>query len=123
MHLHSQAADKCIELEPTFARGYSRKGACQFFMKEYDKALTTYKTGLKYDAENEEIKEGIDKCLAAISRFASGNATDDEIKERQAKSLADPEVQGLLKDPVMQVRLSQERRHATRRLTRRTTPR
>jgi hypothetical protein len=28
-----QAADKCIELEPTFPKGYSRKGTCQYFMK------------------------------------------------------------------------------------------
>ena len=38
----TQAADKCIELEPTFSKGYSRKGALQFLMKEYDKAMETY---------------------------------------------------------------------------------
>lgn len=41
----AQAADKCLELEPTFVKGYSRKGTLQFFMKEYDKALETYRTG------------------------------------------------------------------------------
>lgn len=35
-------ANKCIELDDTFVKGYSRKGAIQFFMKEYDKALETY---------------------------------------------------------------------------------
>jgi tetratricopeptide (TPR) repeat protein len=35
-------ANKCIELDPSFAKGYSRKGTIQFFMKEYDKALETY---------------------------------------------------------------------------------
>ena len=33
-----QDAEKCLELAPTFAKGYSRKGAAQFFMKEFDKA-------------------------------------------------------------------------------------
>ena len=28
----------CIELAPTFAKGYSRKGAVQFFLKDYNKA-------------------------------------------------------------------------------------
>lgn len=28
-----KAADKCIELQPSFAKGYSRKGTLQFFMK------------------------------------------------------------------------------------------
>jgi stress-induced-phosphoprotein 1 len=36
-------------------------------------------------------------------RFASGNASKEEVKERQERAMADPEVQGLLKDPVMQV--------------------
>ena len=32
-------ANKCIELDPSFTKGYSRKAAIQFFMKEYDKAM------------------------------------------------------------------------------------
>ena len=28
--------NKCIELDPSFTKGYSRKAAVQFFMKEYD---------------------------------------------------------------------------------------
>lgn len=35
-------------------------------------------------------------------RFASGQASTEEIKERQARSMADPEVQSILKDPIMQ---------------------
>lgn len=97
-----KAADKCIELAPTFARGYSRKGTLQFFMKEFDKALETYQRGLEHDPENAELKEGIERCVEAISRFASGKASQDEIKERQAHAMADPEVQNILRDPIMQ---------------------
>lgn len=64
----SQAADKCIELSPAFAKGYSRKGAIQFFMKEYDKALETYRTGLTHDPDNEELMEGAQRCVEAIGR-------------------------------------------------------
>lgn len=49
-------AEKCIELAPAFAKGYTRKGAVQFFMREYEKALATYQTGLEHDPENEELK-------------------------------------------------------------------
>jgi len=52
-------AEKCIELDPTFVKGYTRKGAVQYFMKEYDKALETYREGLKYDSNNQELLEGI----------------------------------------------------------------
>lgn len=97
-----KAADKCIELAPAFAKGYSRKGTLQFFMKEYDKAVITYRQGLEFDPENQELKEGMERCFDALGRFASGQASEDEVKERQARSMADPEVQALLKDPVMQ---------------------
>ena len=30
-------AEECIQLNPNFGKGYSRKGHLQFFMKEYDK--------------------------------------------------------------------------------------
>ncbi|RZC11122.1 Hsp70-Hsp90 organizing protein 1 isoform B [Glycine soja] len=52
-------AEKCIELDPTFSKGYTRKGAVQFFMKEYEKALETYKEGLKHDPNNQELLNGI----------------------------------------------------------------
>ncbi|MEW5317367.1 MAG: hypothetical protein WDW38_008669 [Sanguina aurantia] len=97
-----KVADRCIELAPAFVKGYSRKGTLQFFMKDYDKALETYRKGLKLEADNEECREGVQKCMATISRFASGQAGDDEVKERQARSMADPEVQMILKDPIMQ---------------------
>ena len=31
--------NNCIELDPSFTKGYSRKVVVQFFMKEYDKAM------------------------------------------------------------------------------------
>lgn len=52
-------AEKCIELDPTFSKGYNRKGAVQFFMKEYDKALETYQEGLKHDPNNQELLDGV----------------------------------------------------------------
>jgi len=53
----------CIELDPTFSKGYTRKGAVQFFMKEYDKALETYQEGLKHDPRNQELLDGVRRYL------------------------------------------------------------
>ncbi|GLC51021.1 hypothetical protein PLESTB_000457400 [Pleodorina starrii] len=97
-----KAADKCIELKPDFAKGYSRKGTLQYFMKEYDKAIETYNKGLELEPDNGELQDGLQRAVEAIGRFASGQASAEEVKERQARSLADPEIQGLLKDPIMQ---------------------
>lgn len=45
----------------------------------------------------------VSMCVCVyVHRFAAGEASTEEIKERQARSLADPEIQNILKDPVMQ---------------------
>ncbi|KAL8172286.1 hypothetical protein V2J09_024090 [Rumex salicifolius] len=94
-------AEKCIELDPTFAKGYTRKGAVQFFMKEYDKALETYQEGLKHDPNNAELVDGVRRCVQQINKASRGDLTPEELKERQAKAMQDPEIQNILTDPVM----------------------
>ncbi|CAA7054438.1 unnamed protein product [Microthlaspi erraticum] len=94
-------AEKCIELDSSFTKGYSRKGAIQFFMKEYDKAMETYQEGLKHDAKNQELLDGVRRCVEQINKMNRGDLTPEELKERQAKAMQDPEVQNILSDPVM----------------------
>ncbi|KAB2067134.1 hypothetical protein ERO13_A09G195100v2 [Gossypium hirsutum] len=94
-------AEKCIELDPTFSKGYTRKGAVQFFMKEYDKALETYQEGLKHDPNNQELLDGVRRCVEQINRASRGDFSPEELKERQAKAMQDPEIQNILSDPVM----------------------
>ncbi|MCD7450489.1 Hsp70-Hsp90 organizing protein 3 [Datura stramonium] len=94
-------AEKCIELDPTFAKGYTRKGAVQFFMKEYEKALETYQAGLKHDPQNQELLDGVRRCVEQINKASRGDLTPEELKERQAKAMQDPEIQNILTDPVM----------------------
>jgi len=67
--------NRCIELAPEFAKGYSRKGTLQYFMKEYDKAMATYETGLKHEPDNQELKDGLMRCMEAIDRFAHGEGS------------------------------------------------
>ncbi|XP_068305974.1 hsp70-Hsp90 organizing protein 3-like [Pyrus communis] len=94
-------AEKCIELDPTFAKGYTRKGAVQFFMKEYEKALETYQEGLKHDPSNQELLDGVRRCVEQINKASRGDLSPEELKERQAKGMQDPEIQNILQDPVM----------------------
>jgi len=94
-------AEKCIELDPTFSKGYTRKGAIQFFMKEYDKALETYQEGLKLDPNNQELMDGIRRCVEQINKTNRGEINPEELKERQAKAMQDPEIQNILSDPIM----------------------
>ncbi|KAI5013959.1 hypothetical protein ZWY2020_055349 [Hordeum vulgare] len=94
-------AEKCIELDPTFSKGYTRKGAIQFFMKEYDKAMETYQEGLKHDPSNQELLDGVKRCIQQINKANRGELTPEELKERQGKAMQDPEIQNILTDPVM----------------------
>ncbi|XP_068650142.1 hsp70-Hsp90 organizing protein 3-like [Aristolochia californica] len=94
-------AEKCIELDPTFSKGYTRKGAVQFFMKEYDKALETYQEGLKHDPHNQELTDGVRRCIEQINKSNRGEFSPEELKERQAKAMQDPEIQNILSDPIM----------------------
>ncbi|CAA7029063.1 unnamed protein product [Microthlaspi erraticum] len=99
-------AEKCIELDPTFSKGYSRKAAVQFFMKEYDNAMETYQEGLKHDPNNQELLDGVRRCVQQINKANRGDLTPEELKERQAKGMQDPEIQNILTDPVMRQVLS-----------------
>lgn len=94
-------AEECIRLAPEFAKGYSRKGHLQYFTKEYDKAIETYQEGLKHDPDNQELKEGLMRCVQAINKMNRGEVSEADLKERQARAMADPEVQGILSDPIM----------------------
>ena len=100
----------CIELDPTFSKGYTRKGAIQFFMKEYDKALETYQEGLKHDPQNQELLDGVRRylfisfvlhssasmvervklcshffyrCVGQLNKASRGDLSPEELKERQ----------------------------------------
>jgi len=95
-------AEKCIELDPTFSKGYTRKGAIQFFMKEYDKAMETYQAGLKHDSKNPELLDGVRRCVEQINKASRGELSQEELKDRQARAMQDPEIQNILTDPIMQ---------------------
>ena len=94
-------AEKCIEIAPEFAKGYTRKGHVEFFTKQYDKALETYQAGLAKDPENEELRDGLRRTMIEIQRGQTGQVDEAEMKERQARAMQDPEIQNILQDPVM----------------------
>lgn len=94
-------ADQCIAIKPDFVKAYVRKGHLQFFMKEHDEALKTYEQGLSYDKDNQELEDGLLRCQQALNKFMSGDATEEELAQRRARAMNDPEVQNIMTDPVM----------------------
>jgi len=91
-------AEKCLEMEPTFVKGWTRKAGIHFFLKEYHKALDAYNEVLKHEPDNEEAKKGLELVISKINESSQSGEVD---KERQARAMADPEIQGILGDPQM----------------------
>ncbi|OZJ02857.1 hypothetical protein BZG36_03218 [Bifiguratus adelaidae] len=98
-------AEKCIELDPEFARGYTRKAAVEFAKKDYSECLETCMLAKEKDKDGKlshEIQQQMMKCYAAMN--AQGGESQEETLKRAAN---DPEVQRILGDPVMQQILQQ----------------
>jgi len=97
-------ADTSIAMEPTFVKGWSRKAGVHFFLKEYHKAMDAYNAILKLEPDNEEAKRGLDQVVGAINMASSSGEVD---AERQARAMADPEIQAILGDAQMRSILSE----------------
>jgi len=90
-------ADECIKLKPDFVKGWIRKAHSHYFVKEYEKALEAYDKGMQLEPNNQEMTDGVQRTLNAMT--ASRQQAPD--KESLERAMADPEVQTILSDPVM----------------------
>lgn len=89
-----------LDLDPTYVKAWARKANIEVMMKENHKALESYKKGLALDPSNAACREGLQKVTSMIN-YGSANMTDEERKERAAHAMADPEIQSILQDPVI----------------------
>lgn len=93
-----RAVEKSLELDPKYVKAWAKKGDIEFFMKEYHKALESYKTGLGLESDNTLCKQGLQKTMMKINEANMDGSVD---KERQAHAMADPEIQMILQDPAI----------------------
>ena len=90
-----QACEKALELDPNYVKAIAKKGDLEFLMKEYHKAIESYKKGLALEPTNAACKQGLAKTTTAIN---TGTGND---QERAAHAMADPEIQQILNDPMV----------------------
>lgn len=90
-----------LDVDPKYVKAWSRKADIEVLMKEYHKALESYKKGLEIEPDNAVCKEGLRKVTTMIN-YGSASMTEEERKERAAHAMADPEIQAILQDPVIQ---------------------
>eukprot|EP00927_Polykrikos_kofoidii_P070627 TRINITY_DN67040_c0_g1_i1.p1 TRINITY_DN67040_c0_g1~~TRINITY_DN67040_c0_g1_i1.p1 ORF type:complete len:510 (-),score=127.90 TRINITY_DN67040_c0_g1_i1:94-1542(-) len=65
-------ANKCIERDPEFVKGFSRKGKALFDLNRLDEAEAAYTEGLAIDAANDACKDGI-AAIKAAKKAARGS--------------------------------------------------
>jgi len=58
-------ATKCIELNPDFDKGYSRKGAALQALKEYDDSIEAYEVGIAKHPENKQLLAELERVKLA----------------------------------------------------------
>lgn len=89
---------RCISMDPTFIKGWSRKASIHSFLKEFHKALDAYNKILELEPENADAKQQIERVLWEVNQQNSSGEVD---KDRQARAMADPEIQAILGDAQM----------------------
>lgn len=109
-------AEQTITIKSDWPKGYSRKGAALELLENYEDAVKVYEEGLKFDAQNEQLKDALKNCREHLSKgndMGMGGPTgmsglnpfsDPKFLANLAMNpktrdlLGDKEVQDLLKD-------------------------
>ena len=92
-----QQVEKSLELDRNYVKAWAKKGDIEFFLKEYHRAIDSYKAGLQIDPDNKLCKDGLSKVMMKIQE--ENYQGPDE--ERRRHALADPEIQQILSDPTI----------------------
>lgn len=90
--------EKSLDLDKNYVKAWAKKGDIETFLKEYHKAMDSYKAGLAIEPDNALCKQGLQAVLVKVNSSAS----EEEMKERQMHAMADPEIQQILQDPSVQ---------------------
>lgn len=70
--------EKSLDLDRKYVKAWAKKGDIEFFMKEYHKALDSYKAGLQIEPDNSLCKQGLSKTMAAVQTANNSGEADQE---------------------------------------------
>lgn len=101
-----QDCDEAIKRDPDFIRAYLRKAQAYFTMREYNKCINVCAEAMAHDKDGKnarEIQQQETKALQAQYSAREGE-TEQQTMERIQR---DPEIVGILQDPIMQSILQQ----------------
>ncbi|BEI80048.1 hypothetical protein CcaverHIS002_0105770 [Cutaneotrichosporon cavernicola] len=106
-------AEKCIEINPQFSKGFLRKGAALHGLRQYPEAVMAYEEGLQVEPESALLKKGLTEVQKVMDQEMGGPNdgmgmgqlfSDPQLK---AKLAANPKTAGMLRDPSFAAKIDQ----------------
>ncbi len=105
-------AESCIKANPSFAKGYGRKGAALHGARKLEEAVDAYDAGLKIAPEDAGLKKGLADVKRAVENEAAGGADPGASLGQMfndpqlfAKLSANPKTAPLLNDAAFMAKL------------------
>ncbi|XP_015929226.1 stress-induced-phosphoprotein 1 [Parasteatoda tepidariorum] len=95
-------AEHTVQMKDDWAKGYSRKGAALAYLKRYEDALQAYMDGLKFDPNNQQLKDGIKDVKTQMNQgagFDGGFPNPFKGLEAVEKLKNDPRTKDFFNDP------------------------
>ncbi|KAL7421555.1 Hsp90 cochaperone [Cryptotrichosporon argae] len=105
-------AEKCVEIAPTFAKGFARKGAALHGLRRYPEAVSAYESGLQVDAGSDVCKKGMADVKRAMEADNPLSQPDMGLGRMfadpatMAKLQNNPKTKEFMKDPAFAQRIA-----------------
>jgi tetratricopeptide (TPR) repeat protein len=76
-------AEKCVELAPTWSKGYNRLGAAQQGLKRFEAAIESFKKSIELDSNNQSLWSALTACKDAYEADKSAKFAQAAIERAQ----------------------------------------
>jgi len=87
-------ADECVRLQPSWAKGYLRRGSVYFRMGQLEKSEVVLKEGLELDPGNDALKKELEAVMNSIAERMARQRESLEAKEKAIEAFNEQNYKG-----------------------------